>query len=39
MGFLYPLVGEMRVMLGLPNRPMFYDADLELKIGKELRLF
>ncbi len=28
-GFLYPLVGEMRTMPGLPTRPAYYDIDLD----------
>ncbi len=38
-GFLYPLVGEMRTMPGLPTRPVFYDVDLDLETGKVLGLF
>lgn len=38
-GFLYPLVGTMRTMPGLPTRPVFYDVDLDLKTGKVLGLF
>ncbi|MEW6404182.1 MAG: formate--tetrahydrofolate ligase [Chloroflexota bacterium] len=38
-GFLYPLLGEMRTMPGLPTRPVFYDVDLDLKTGKVLGLF
>jgi len=38
-GFLYPLVGSMRTMPGLPTRPVFYDVDLDLKTGKVLGLF
>lgn len=38
-GFLYPLVGSMRTMPGLPSRPVFYDVDLDLKTGKVLGLF
>ncbi|MCC7164817.1 MAG: formate--tetrahydrofolate ligase [Anaerolineae bacterium] len=38
-GFLYPLVGSMRTMPGLPTRPAFYDVDLDLKTGKVLGLF
>ncbi|NJC98413.1 MAG: formate--tetrahydrofolate ligase, partial [Anaerolineae bacterium] len=30
-GFLYPLLGTMRTMPGLPTRPVFYDVDLDLK--------
>ena len=38
-GFLYPLLGEMRTMPGLPTRPVFYDVDLDLETGKVLGLF
>ncbi len=38
-GFLYPLLGEMRTMPGLPTRPVFYDVDLDLKTGKVIGLF
>jgi formyltetrahydrofolate synthetase len=38
-GFLYPLLGEMRTMPGLPTRPAFYDVDLDLETGKVLGLF
>ena len=38
-GFLYPLVGTMRTMPGLPTRPVFYDVDLDLKTGKVMGLF
>jgi methylenetetrahydrofolate dehydrogenase (NADP+)/methenyltetrahydrofolate cyclohydrolase/formyltetrahydrofolate synthetase len=38
-GFLYPLLGEMRTMPGLPTRPIFYDVDLDLKTGKVVGLF
>jgi formyltetrahydrofolate synthetase len=38
-GFLYPLVGQMRTMPGLPTRPVFYDVDLDLETGKVLGLF
>jgi formyltetrahydrofolate synthetase len=38
-GFLYPLVGTMRTMPGLPTRPVFFDVDLDLKTGKVLGLF
>ena len=33
-GFLYPLLGEMRTMPGLPTRPVFYDVDLDLETGR-----
>jgi formyltetrahydrofolate synthetase len=38
-GFLFPLLGEMRTMPGLPTRPVFYDVDLDLETGKVLGLF
>src|SRR6266540_2775394 len=38
-GFLYPILGEMRTMPGLPTRPVFYDVDLDLKTGKVVGLF
>jgi formyltetrahydrofolate synthetase len=38
-GFLYPLLGEMRTMPGLPTRPVFYDVDLDLETGRVTGLF
>jgi len=38
-GFLFPLLGEMRTMPGLPTRPVFYDVDLDLETGKVMGLF
>ncbi len=38
-GFLYPILGDMRTMPGLPTRPVFYDVDLDLRTGKVLGLF
>ncbi|MBN1303528.1 MAG: formate--tetrahydrofolate ligase [Anaerolineales bacterium] len=38
-GFLYPLLGAMRTMPGLPTRPVFYDVDLDLDTGKVTGLF
>ncbi|MBN8658020.1 MAG: formate--tetrahydrofolate ligase [Anaerolineae bacterium] len=38
-GFLYPILGDMRTMPGLPTRPSFYDVDLDMKTGKVLGLF
>jgi methylenetetrahydrofolate dehydrogenase (NADP+)/methenyltetrahydrofolate cyclohydrolase/formyltetrahydrofolate synthetase len=38
-GFIYPLLGKMSTMPGLPTRPVFYDVDLDLKTGKVLGLF
>ena len=38
-GFLYPLLGEMRTMPGLPTRPVFYDVDLDLETNRVVGLF
>jgi formyltetrahydrofolate synthetase len=38
-GFLYPLVGKMSTMPGLPTRPVFYDVDLDLETGRVVGLF
>ena len=38
-GFLYPLLGQMSTMPGLPTRPVFYDVDLDLETGKVVGLF
>ncbi|MCL4825343.1 MAG: formate--tetrahydrofolate ligase, partial [Anaerolineales bacterium] len=38
-GFIYPLLGTMRTMPGLPTRPVFYDVDVDLKTGKVVGLF
>ena len=38
-GFLYPILGDMRTMPGLPTRPAFYDVDLDMTTGKVLGLF
>ena len=38
-GFLYPLLGDMRTMTGLPSRPASYDVDLNLKTGRIAGLF
>jgi len=38
-GFIYPLLGEMRTMPGLPSRPAFMDVDLNLETGKVVGLF
>jgi len=38
-GFIYPLVGSMRTMPGLPTRPVFFDVDLDLATGKVKGLF
>jgi len=33
-GFLYPLVGTMSTMPGLPTRPAFYEIDIDPETGK-----
>ena len=38
-GFIYPLVGSMRTMPGLPTRPVFFDVDVDLETGKVKGLF
>jgi formyltetrahydrofolate synthetase len=38
-GFVYPLLGTMSTMPGLPTRPAFYDVDLDLETGQVLGLF
>uniref|UniRef100_A0A8C0ZAF8 C-1-tetrahydrofolate synthase, cytoplasmic n=1 Tax=Cyanistes caeruleus TaxID=156563 RepID=A0A8C0ZAF8_CYACU len=38
-GFLYPLVGTMSTMPGLPTRPCFYDIDLDPVSGAVNGLF
>ncbi|XP_031551845.1 C-1-tetrahydrofolate synthase, cytoplasmic-like [Actinia tenebrosa] len=38
-GFLYPLVGTMSTMPGLPTRPCFYDIDLDLDTEEVIGLF
>lgn len=38
-GFLYPLLGEMRTMPGLPTRPVFYDVDIDLETERVVGLF
>lgn len=38
-GFLYPIVGAMRTMPGLPARPAFFDIDLDPETGRVEGLF
>jgi methylenetetrahydrofolate dehydrogenase (NADP+)/methenyltetrahydrofolate cyclohydrolase/formyltetrahydrofolate synthetase len=38
-GFLYPLLGDMQTMPGLPTRPCFYDVDIDMKTGHVVGLF
>eukprot|EP00955_Chlamydomonas_euryale_P067359 359828-Chlamydomonas_euryale.AAC.6 len=37
-GFLFPLVGTMMTMPGLPTRPCFYDIDVDPETGRVLGL-
>lgn len=37
-GFLYPLVGNMMTMPGLPTRPAYYDIDIDPQTGRVLGL-
>lgn len=38
-GFLYPLVGEMTTIPGLPTRPCFYDIDIDPETEEIFGLF
>ncbi len=38
-GFIYPLLGKMSTMPGLPTRPAFYDVDIDLATGRVIGLF
>ena len=37
-GFIYPILGEMSTMPGLPTRPGFFDIDIDLETGRVLGL-
>jgi formyltetrahydrofolate synthetase len=37
-GFLYPLLGTMSTMPGLPTRPAYYDIDIDFATGRILGL-
>lgn len=37
-GFVYPLLGTMSTMPGLPTRPAYYEIDIDFKTGKILGL-
>ena len=37
-GFIYPLVGTMSKMPGLPTRPCFYEIDVDTATGKVMGL-
>ncbi len=38
-GFIYPLLGSMSTMPGLPSRPVFMDVDYDFETGKVVGLF
>lgn len=38
-GFLYPLLGAMPTIPGLPTRPAIYDIDIDTKTGRVVGLF
>jgi len=38
-GFIYPLVGTISTMPGLPTRPAFFDVDIDLETGRVVGLF
>ncbi len=38
-GFIYPLVGQMRTMPGLPSHPAAEDVDIDLETGQVVGLF
>jgi formyltetrahydrofolate synthetase len=38
-GYIYPLLGTMSTMPGLPTRPVYYDIDLDLETGRVTGLF
>jgi formyltetrahydrofolate synthetase len=37
-GFLYPLLGTMSTMPGLPTRPGYYDVDIDVQTGRVVGL-
>jgi formyltetrahydrofolate synthetase len=37
-GFLYPLLGTISTMPGLPTRPGYYDVDIDVKTGRVVGL-
>jgi formyltetrahydrofolate synthetase len=38
-GFLYPLLGKMSTMPGLPTRPAFFDIDIDFDSGRVVGMF
>jgi formyltetrahydrofolate synthetase len=37
-GFIYPILGEMSTMPGLPTRPAYFDIDIDLETGQVIGL-
>lgn len=37
-GFLYPILGKIATMPGLPSRPSFFEVDIDLETGRVLGL-
>lgn len=37
-GFIYPLVGDMPTIPGLPTRPVYYEIDIDMKTGRIIGL-
>jgi len=37
-GFIYPVVGSMPTIPGLPTRPVFYEIDIDVKTGRVMGL-
>ncbi len=38
-GFLYPILGKMATMPGLPTRPAFFDIDIDFETGRIVGMF
>jgi len=38
-GFIFPILGAMSTMPGLPTRPAFFDVDIDLETGRVVGLF
>ena len=38
-GFIFPLMGKIMTVPGLPTRPGFYDVDIDLDTGRIVGLF
>lgn len=37
-GFIYPLVGKIQTLPGLPTRPCYYEIDVDLESGQVIGL-